>query len=105
MGPGNTCITNFTGSIRGHDLALSGCGTGIQTGRTVDLTRLTWSGGSYGVISKRVKLVDSSVTGGTALDIASGRFPRLLGTTCDHSFRLASAGTITAETWGVCGSD
>jgi hypothetical protein len=101
-----TCLTGFTGRIRGQDLSLSGCGTGIQVGRAVDLTRLTWAGGGVGVITeKRVKLVDSSVTGGSIVDVASGRLPRLLGTTCDHSFRVDSEGHITAEPWGVCGSD
>jgi hypothetical protein len=104
--PSNTCLTAFTNRIRGQDVTLGGCGVGIQVGRSVDLTRLTWANGSIGVITRRrIRLVDSSVTGASTVDVASGRLPRLVNTTCDHSLRLDSSGVITPEPWGVCASD
>ena len=101
-----SCISAFTGRIRGQNLALSGCGIGIQVGKAVDLTGLTWTGGLAGILTKRrVRLVDSSVTGGSIADIASGRLPRLINTTCDRSAQIDSAGNIQAISWGVCAND
>jgi hypothetical protein len=102
-----TCITGFTGRVRGTNLALSGCNTGIQVGKAVDLSGLTWTGGSIGVITeKRVKLVDSSVTGASVADVVSARLPRLVDTACDRSARVDSDGIIdTTLAWGVCALD
>jgi hypothetical protein len=104
--PGGTCISGFTGRVRGTNLALSGCSTGIYVGKVVDLTGLTWAGGSIGVLTgKRVKLVDSSVTGASVADVVSGRLPRLVNTACDRSARLDDGIIDTAVSWGVCAND
>jgi hypothetical protein len=104
LAPGN-CITAFFSRVAGKDLTLAGCDSGITAGRSVSLTGLTSSGGIFGVMAKRVKLVDSSVTGSAVADVASGRFPRLTNTSCDRSVQLDSSGVATATPWGVCTND
>ncbi len=88
---------------------------GISTLGSIRATRLVVSGAAgVGLFSRgRAKLMDSSVTGSgfLALDLVTGRKPRLLGTsTCGHSAGLvkdpANPGMLLiGPTWGVCASD
>jgi len=63
--------------------------------------------GWFGVNAKRVRLLDSTLTGNEGghpanppfVDVVSSRRPRLVNTTCDHS--LGPDGIV----WGVCAQD
>jgi hypothetical protein len=56
--------------------------------------------GYAGVLAERLTLRDSIVTGSGYADLETGFHPRLINTTCDHSYQ-----EIYHYTWGVCSQD
>jgi len=98
-------IETFSKTIRGMNVTASNNGaTGldVQSIGSVRMTGLTASGNGWGGLindGKRTRLIDSTLTGNawppfpdepTMVDIAiayNARCPRLVNTTCDHSFR------------------
>jgi hypothetical protein len=96
------------GTLRGTDVTVSGCHTGVYMQRAVRVTRLDDRDNlTVGVLATRVRLVDSVVTGnifiGSPLDILSPRRPVLLNTSCDASAQLID--DTVGPTWGVCAGD
>jgi hypothetical protein len=95
--------------IRGTDVTVTGCFTGIGVLGSVRIDGLTAVDNvTIGVSASRVRLMDSVVTGNTfigqPLDILSSKRPVLLGTSCGVSRQKLPDGTIGA-TWGVCADD
>lgn len=76
--------------------------------RRLNALRLTAAGnGGFGVLATRpgtAKLVDSTITGNAADDVASEHRPSVKGSTCGTSRRLDGNGA-DAGTWGVCTAD
>lgn len=100
------CILGRT--IRGTDVTVTGCHTGIGALGSARLQRLTATGNvTIGVSAARVRLLDSVVTGnifiGQPLDILSTRRPSVIRTTCGVSRQLI--GDVVGATWGVCADD
>lgn len=102
-----------TRSIRGSDVTVWGCHTGIRA-RRVRIDRLTVIDNiSSGLLSVgAVRLTDSVLTGNTFIgapaDLLSFRRPRLERTTCGTSVRLVkddAGGWLHGPSWGVCADD
>ena len=90
--------------VTGIDLAVNGqSGVGIRASSSVRIDGLSSSGNAVGIESRGVRL-ERSLLSGNALDIASGRSPRLETSVCETSRKLVD-GSITAATWGVCSAD
>ena len=94
--------------LRGSDITVSGCATGVSLSGSARVTRLDARDNvTVGITARAVRLEDSVVTGnrflGAPLDILTRRRPLLVNTSCDVSKQLVD-GQIGA-TWGVCASD
>jgi hypothetical protein len=94
--------------LRGSDVTVSGCATGISLTSTARVVRLDDRDNvTVGITAKAVLLEDSTVTGnkflGAPLDILTRRVPQLVNTTCDVSRQRI--GDAVGATWGVCASD
>jgi hypothetical protein len=95
--------------LAGSDITVTGCHTGV-TADVVKVTRLDASNNfTIGVSARKVKLVDSTVTGniwiGYPLDILSDTMPKLTNTTCGTSAQPADTPPYFGATWGVCADD
>jgi hypothetical protein len=94
--------------LRGTNVTVSGCATGISLTGSARVTGLDARGNvTVGITARAVRLEDSTVTGnmflGAPLDLLTRRMPRLVNTTCDVSRQFT--GDAVGPTWGVCASD
>lgn len=98
-GPSSGTVVS-AGTIRGRDVVLKGSasldGHDVVVRRASSVANANGETGTSIVGRRRLSLVDSNV-----VQIASGRSPRLVRSTCQQSFVV---GTDT-ETWGVCSGD
>jgi hypothetical protein len=92
-------ISVVRGRISGSQVVISNDSTGIN-GERVSLVGLTASGNVSGVQGGRVRLRDSNVTGNSTYDVYTSTRPRLVNTSCDHSFDF-----VNMVPWGVCALD
>jgi hypothetical protein len=105
---GRGCIETSSSSawVRGKDVTLAGCDVGIGNQGSVDVTNLTAmnlrTAGVF-LVRKKLRLVDSTVTG-SPIDLISRKTPILSGTTCGTSAAW-DKGALTGETFGVCAND
>lgn len=95
------------GSMQLTDSVLHGCG--IVSISNVKGMRLTVTGSPYEGITTndRVILKESSVTGSTRADVASGKRPSLSDSTCGTS-AVVDGGIFPpsgAPSWHVCAND
>jgi len=103
---GGNCIMGS--KLRGVDVTVTGCHTGITMLRSVRVEGLDDRDNlTVGVTATRVRLINSVVTGnifiGQALDILSRRRPVLTNTTCDASAQWIN--DTVGPAWGVCAGD
>ena len=94
--------------LRGSDVTVSGCETGITLSGTARVTRLDARDNvTVGIPAKSVRLGDSVVTGntflGAPLDMLTRRRPLLVNTT--RGVREQLLRDVVGATWGVCASD
>jgi len=103
--------TNFKGKVFGEDVDASfNRSDGIVAGSKFSFERLTIldTGVGYPVVYGKGlvnlygggRLIDSTITGSTYIDIDTVRRPRLIASTCG-----TSRSTRTGEAWGVCSND
>jgi hypothetical protein len=91
-----------TRSVKGSNITATANGNGVASFGSIELTGLVATDNTYlwGVQGKRVKLIDSTVTGSPYADIRSDKLPELTNTVCGTSYRNDTGGS-----WGVCTDD
>lgn len=102
---------NTDGKLTGDGITSTDNHIGIKAEHGVSAKNVTVTGNrgtGLAVLEGNVRLANATLTGNAfgedGWDLLSPRFPRLTGTTCDHSVALLADGSAGAP-WGVCASD
>jgi hypothetical protein len=99
--PPGTC--GFQGNLQGRHVVATNVTAGYVSADRLRAKNLTVNGVcTQGILVQgSTSLIDSSITGAT-VDVATGRAPHLVNTTCGTSAQLFST---TGANWGVCTND